>query len=355
MFDKRMKDTDTTGLLADIKSWALDLGFADVGISNIDLSESEQNLLEWLNKGFHGSMSYMSKHGVKRTQPEQLIPGTVSILSLRMDYLPESQNNALAVLRNPNLAYVSRYALGRDYHKLIRRRLKKLADKIQAQLPDCEYRVFTDSAPVMEKPIAKKAGLGWVGKHSNILNREAGSWFFLGEIYLNFALPQSPARENHCGDCRSCIDACPTQAIVEPYVVDARKCISYLTIENDGDIPLELRPQMGNRIYGCDDCQLYCPWNRFAPPGVEADFKSRNQLDTSDLASLFLWSEEEFLQRFEGSPIRRIGYQNWLRNIAVALGNTERTVANLEALRMRENHPDARVNEHIHWAIEQQL
>ncbi len=345
---------DTPALLAEIKSWALELGFADVGVSNLELSDAEQRLIEWLDKGFHGTMSYMQRHGLKRTRPRQLIPGTISILSLRMDYLPESQDKAIEVLQQANQAYVSRYALGRDYHKLIRQRLNKLALKIQASLDDVEYRVFTDSAPVMEKPIANKAGLGWVGKHSNILNREAGSWFFLGEIYLNFALPESVARQNHCGECTSCMDVCPTQAIVKPYVVDARKCISYLTIENDGDIPLDLRPLMGNRIYGCDDCQLFCPWNRFASLGAQSDFQSRHQLNSSSLTDLFSWTEAEFLKRFEGSPIRRIGYQNWLRNIAVALGNANKTTANLGALQSRQHHADTRVQEHIHWAIEQQ-
>jgi len=352
---KQPADINPRTLLAEIKAWALQLGFADIGVSNIDLSDAEQRLLQWLDKGFHGTMSYMQHHGTKRTRPQQLVPGTISVLSLRMDYLPESQDKAIAVLQQNDLAYVSRYALGRDYHKLIRQRLNKLAKQIQLELGEFEYRVFTDSAPVMEKPIAKKAGLGWVGKHSNILNREAGSWFFLGEIYLSFALPESPARENHCGECVSCMEVCPTQAIVAPYVVDARKCISYLTIENDGDIPVELRPQMGNRIYGCDDCQLFCPWNRFAVANADTDFKSRNQLDDSSLIKLFSWTEAEFLKRFEGSPIRRIGYQNWLRNIAVALGNAQKTATNLSALRARENHPDSRVRAHIHWAINQQL
>jgi len=346
---------DTHALLANIKSWAQELGFADLGVSNIELSKAEQHLLAWLDRGFHGSMSYMQHHGTKRTRPAQLIPGTISILSLRMDYLPESQEKAIKVLQESDLAYVSRYALGRDYHKLIRQRLSKLAQKIQTNLGEFEYRVFTDSAPVMEKPIASKAGLGWVGKHSNILNREAGSWFFLGEIYLNVALPESSARENHCGECISCIEVCPTQAIVAPYVVDARRCISYLTIENEGDIPLELRPLMGNRIYGCDDCQLFCPWNRFATLTSQSDFSSRHQLDNTSLATLFSWTETEFLKRFEGSPIRRIGYQNWLRNIAVALGNAEKTSANRAALLARKEHPDARVKAHIHWAIDQHL
>ena len=345
---------DTPALLAEIKTWALELGFADVGVSNLELSDAEQHLIEWLDKGFHGTMSYMQRHGLKRSRPRQLIPGTVSILSLRMDYLPESQDKAIEVLQRADQAYVSRYALGRDYHKLIRQRLNKLALRIQDSLDGVEYRVFTDSAPVMEKPIAKKAGLGWVGKHSNLLNREAGSWFFLGEIYLNFALPESTARQNHCGECTSCIEVCPTQAIVEPYVVDARRCISYLTIENDGDIPLPLRSLMGNRIYGCDDCQLFCPWNRFATLDTRSDFQSRHQLDSSSLRDLFSWTEADFMKRFEGSAIRRIGYHNWLRNIAVALGNANKTMDNLTALQSRQQHPDARVREHIDWAIMQQ-
>lgn len=341
-------------LLHNIQNWATKLGFADIGVSNIDLSQAEQHLTSWLAQGFHGSMSYMQHHGKKRTHADMLVPGTISILSLRMDYLPESQDAAISVLNEPNLAYVSRYALGRDYHKLIRQRLKKLALKIQVDIGELGYRVFTDSAPVMEKPIAGKAGLGWVGKHSNILNREAGSWFFLGEIYIDIELPESAERQNHCGDCTRCIDVCPTQAIVAPYIVDARKCISYLTIENHGDIPLALRSKMGNRIYGCDDCQLYCPWNSFASISKEADFKARNHLNKIALSELFQWSEDTFLERFEGSPIRRIGYQNWLRNIAVALGNAQNTPQNLKALLSRKEHSDHRVQEHIHWAIEQQ-
>ena len=346
--------TQADKLLQDITIRAKALGFADVGVSNIDLSQAEQRLLAWLDKGFHGSMSYMQHHGVKRTRPEMLVPDTLSVLSLRMDYLPEGMDSAISVLNAPEMAYVSRYALGRDYHKLIRKRLAQLAQSIQQQLDGCEYRVFTDSAPVMEKPIASKAGLGWVGKHSNILNREAGSWFFLGEIYLNFKLPESPAVEGHCGECTACIDVCPTQAIVEPYTVDAKLCISYLTIENSGDIPLALRKSMGNRIYGCDDCQLFCPWNRFASIARQDDFKSRHALDASRLTELFAWDEATFLKRFEGSPIRRIGYQSWLRNIAVALGNAPKTEHHLQALLSRRDHPDQRVRSHILWAIEEQ-
>jgi len=341
-------------LLARIRLRADAAGFADLGVSNIDLHAAEKRLLTWLNQGFHGSMSYMARHGVKRSRPELLVPGTISVLSLRMDYLPEGQDQAISVLNNPEQAYVSRYALGRDYHKLIRKKLVEVTREIEAELGDSEFRVFTDSAPVMEKAIAQKAGLGWVGKHSNILNREAGSWFFLGEIYLNFKLPESQPRDEHCGECSACIDVCPTRAIVAPYVVDATRCISYLTIENHGDIPLELRRSMGNRIYGCDDCQLFCPWNRFASLAQNPDFKSRHALDSSTLAELFSWDELSFLSRFEGSPIRRIGYQNWLRNIAVALGNAPKTSAHLNALLTRKDHPDARVREHILWAIEQQ-
>ena len=247
-----------------------------------------------------------------------------------------------------------RQALGRDYHKLIRKRLKQLALRISERLDNFEYRVFTDSAPVLEKPVASKAGLGGFGKHRNLLNREAGSWFFLGEIYLNVTLPESGARSDHCGDCSTCIDVCPTQAIVAPYVVDARRCISYLTIENPGDIPLELRSAIGNRIYGCDDCQLFCPWNRFAPISREQDFTARHRLNDRPLSHLFAWTEDEFLAKLEGSAIRRIGYQNWLRNIAVALGNAEKSSRHLQALLKRREHPDPRVREHIHWAIEQQ-
>ncbi len=344
---------DSNQLLSQINGWAKELGFADVGISNLDLRLAEQQLFDWLDKGFHGSMAYMQRHGKKRTRAELLVPGTVSILSARMDYLPETQNAAISVLNDANLAYISRYALGRDYHKLIRQRLNKLAQRIQQRIAEFGYRVFCDSAPVMEKPIAAKAGLGWVGKHSNLMNREAGSWFFLGEIYLDFALPPSSPRQNHCGDCTRCMTACPTQAIVAPYVVDARKCISYLTIENHGDIPIELRPKLGNRIYGCDDCQLFCPWNKDAPLSQETDFTVRRSLNNTPLATLFSWSETDFLKRLEGSPIRRIGYQNWLRNIAVALGNAPKTAANHKALRKRKNHPEPRVKAHIHWALEQ--
>lgn len=343
-----------SALLARIRLRAQEAGFAGLGVSNIDLGSAERRLLAWLDRGFHGSMSYMERHGVKRSRPDLLVPGTLSVLSLRMDYLPEDQDQAIAVLNNPEQAYVSRYALGRDYHKLIRKKLLEVTREIKAELGDSEFRVFTDSAPVMEKAIAEKAGLGWVGKHSNILNREAGSWFFLGEIYLNFKLPESQSRDEHCGECSACIDVCPTQAIVEPYVVDASLCISYLTIENHGDIPVSLRHAMGNRIYGCDDCQLFCPWNRFASLAQNPDFKSRHALDSATLIELFGWDEQRFLSRFEGSPIRRIGYQNWLRNIAVALGNAPKTPAHLNALLARKNHPDARVKEHILWAIKEQ-
>ncbi len=346
---------DSQQLLDLIRRWAGELGFADVGVSAIDLGETERQLFEWLDRDLHGDMDYMARHGTKRTRPQALVPGTLSVLSLRMDYLPESQDRAIEVLENPELAYISRYALGRDYHKLIRRRLKKLAQKIEDRVPGCQYRVFTDSAPVMEKPIAKQAGLGWLGKHTNLINRESGSWFFLGEIYLGLPLPETGSRSDHCGDCTACIDICPTDAIIAPYVLDARRCISYLTIENSGDIPLAFRKQIGNRIYGCDDCQLYCPWNRFAPESREQDYQARHQLDATELRELFAWSETEFLTRFEGSPIRRIGYRNWLRNIAVALGNAPRSAENLAVLRAREAVTDEGLREHIHWAIEQQL
>ncbi len=351
---------DASALLVKIKQHAIQLGFADVGVSSIDLSEAEVQLLDWLDKGFHGQMHYMQKHGLRRTQPAQLIPGTVSILSLRMNYLTQPQQTAIDALELPNQAYISRYALGRDYHKLMRQRLAKLAKFIETLVGPFGHRVFTDSAPVLEKPIAAQAGLGWVGKHSNILCREQGSWFFLGEIYLDFDLSPPPDKElkqptsAHCGECTSCIDVCPTQAIVTPYVVDARRCISYLTIEHHGSIPEELRIPMGNRIYGCDDCQLFCPWNRFAPQTEEADFAPRNNLDTASLLSLFAWSETQFLNRLEGSAIRRIGHVSWLRNIAIAIGNAPYNEANVIALRKRLDYPNEIVQEHVIWALEQQ-
>jgi epoxyqueuosine reductase len=339
--------------LADqIKAWGLELGFQQIGISDTDLSRAEHYLQHWLEQDRHGDMQYMATHGLKRSRPFLLQPGTRSIVSVRMDYLPETPTHSQALLDDPAQAFVSRYALGRDYHKLIRNRLQKLADKIAAAIGPFGYRAFVDSAPVLEKAIAEKAGLGWIGKHSNLINRRAGSWFFLGEIYTDLPLPADAAASNHCGQCLACLNICPTQAIVAPYQVDARRCISYLTIELHGSIPEDLRPLLGNRIYGCDDCQLICPWNRFAKLSAEADFKPRHKLDNSTLLELFTWSESEFLHKTEGSAIRRIGHHRWLRNIAVALGNGPANEASKTALQDKLGHEAEMVREHAIWALE---
>jgi epoxyqueuosine reductase len=336
-----------------IKSWARELGFQRLGVSDIELGADEARLLAWLAAGYHGEMDYMARHGLKRSRPALLVPGTVRVLSARMDYLPPGAD-PLRVLENPRLAYVSRYALGRDYHKVLRQRLQRLARRIEATVECFGYRVFVDSAPVLEKALAERAGLGWIGKHSNLLSREAGSWFFLGEIYTDLPLPVDAPASAHCGSCRACLDACPTQAIVAPYQVDARRCISYLTIELRGPIPEPLRPLLGNRVYGCDDCQLCCPWNRFARLSGEGDFAPRHRLDAPALLRLFAWDEHTFLRRSEGSPIRRIGYRCWLRNLAVALGNAPADDAARAALQARSEHPDALVREHVLWALRRQ-
>lgn len=342
-------------LAAQIKQWGVDLGFQQIGITNTDLSHYEQRFHDWLAKGFHGEMHYMEKHGLKRSRPAELIPDTISIISARLDYLPPDTSMA-AVLQNPEKAYVSRYALGRDYHKLMRKRLEQLSAKIQLTIGEMGYRVFCDSAPVLEKAIAEKAGLGWIGKHTNVINAKAGSWFFLGEIYTTLPLPiDAPIEKSHCGSCTACISICPSQAIVGPYQLDARRCISYLTIELRTSIPLELRPLMGNRIYGCDDCQLICPWNKFAKFTEETAFHPRHVLTSPDLITLFAWTEEDFLRETEGSAIRRIGHECWLRNIAVALGNAPPQENIIEALRTRLHHPSELVREHVEWALEKQL
>jgi len=345
---------DFTQLAADIKLLGQEIGFQQIGITDIDLSQYEQNFLAWLNKNFHGDMHYMSAHGTKRYKPQELVPGTVRVISARMDYLP-IDTDIPKVLQNPRLGYISRYALGRDYHKLMRKRLALLAKKINERVNDFEYRAFSDSAPVLEKPLAEKAGLGWIGKHTNLLNRQAGSWFFLGELFTNLPLPLDTPVKNHCGTCQACISICPTQAIIGPYQLDARRCISYLTIELRGPIPVELRPLIGNRIYGCDDCQLVCPWNRFAKPTQETDFQPRHGLASQELVALFNWTEEEFLYKTEGSAIRRIGYECWLRNIAVGLGNAPFDTFLLEALQKKLHYPSELVKEHIEWAIQQQI
>lgn len=341
---------DFTALATQIKQWGLDLGFQQIGITDTDLTAYESRFKEWLAKHFHGEMHYMTAHGSKRHKPDELVPGTLRIISARMDYLPPD-TEIPKVLNNPALGYISRYALGRDYHKLMRKRLQWLAKKISEAVGDFGFRAFTDSAPVLEKPLAEKAGLGWIGKHTNLINQKAGSWFFLGEIYTDLPLPIDTPVKNHCGTCSACIDICPTQAIIGPYQLDARRCISYLTIELSGSIPVELRPLIGNRIYGCDDCQLVCPWNRFAKPTNETDFHPRHGLTAPQLVELFNWSEEEFLKKTEGSAIRRIGYECWLRNIAVALGNAPRDEAIVHALLSKLDHPSELVREHVEWAL----
>ncbi len=337
----------------DIRRWSSELGFQQMGISDIDLSTAEERLAQWLRDKFHGTMAYMYLHGSKRSHPEELVPGTVRVISLRMDYLPESQENAQQCLDHDSKAYVSRYALGRDYHKVLRGRLRELARRISDHVGDFGYRVFVDSAPVLEKAIAEKAGLGWVGKHTNVINKNAGSWFFLGELYTDLPLPIDVAATAHCGTCVACMDVCPTRAIVAPYSLDARRCISYLTIELKGAIPVEFRKAIGNRIYGCDDCQLFCPWNKFAEPTAEGDFAPRHNLDSAAMTELFAWTEDEWLERTEGSAIRRIGFERWLRNLAVALGNARTTAAVVEALNQRSNVKSKLVAEHVAWALSQ--
>ncbi|MGL5027929.1 MAG: tRNA epoxyqueuosine(34) reductase QueG [Shewanella oncorhynchi] len=347
-------------LALQIKTWGKALGFAQVGICDTDLTAEEAKLQAWLDKGFHGEMAYMATHGMMRARPQELHPGTVRVISVRMDYLPPEAGFATN-LTDPNLGYISRYAGGRDYHKLIRARLKKLGDQISAELVSlgfdaADFRPFVDSAPVLERPLAEKAGIGWTGKHSLILNHEAGSWFFLGELLINLPLPVDIPIQEGCNTCVACITSCPTGAIVEPYVVDGRRCISYLTIELQGAIPEEFRPLMGNRIYGCDDCQLACPINRQAPLTEETDFHIRPQLKQPDLLSLFTWSEAEFLKQTEGSAIRRIGHKRWLRNIAVALGNAPASPRIIAALNARNHSEDIDeiVREHIEWALNAQ-
>jgi len=340
-------------IYSNMQQWAESFGFQQFGISDVDLSEAEEELSVWLAAGFHGEMSYMEKHGTKRTRPAELIPGTIRVISVRMDYWPEPAAEPWAVLADNQLGFISRYALGRDYHKLMRKRLALLANKIADEVGGMGFRVFCDSAPVMERDLAVKAGLGWRGKHSNVLNRSHGSYFFLGEIYVDIPLPVSSPVKASCGTCVACIDICPTQAIVAPYQVDARRCISYLTIELRGAIPVEFRPMLGNRIYGCDDCQLVCPWNKFAQATSEQDYLPRQGLDAPELLSLFKWTENEFLSKLEGSPIRRIGHESWLRNIAVALGNATTTPEIVDALNLRSADSSDMVKEHIDWALAQ--
>lgn len=352
---------DAADLARRIKVWGGELGFQQVGIADTDLAKDERYLLRWLEQDMHGEMGYMKRHASKRSRPQELVPGTIRIISVRMDYMPEASESPQQVLDDKEKAYVSRYAMGRDYHKLMRKRLQRLSERISEEVGEHSYRVFSDSAPVLEKAIARNAGLGWIGKHSNLIHPKTGSWFFLGELYTDLPLPVDQSFDtDHCGSCTACIDACPTQAIVAPYKVDARRCISYLTIELRQSIPVEFREDMGNRIYGCDDCQLACPWNKFTHYTAEDDFSVRNNLDSSTLLALFGWSEVEFLSKTEGSAIRRIGYELWLRNIAVALGNLAAStgegseVNRSQIIRLLEEkvcHPSAVVREHVEWAL----
>jgi epoxyqueuosine reductase len=340
-------------LIAQIRQWAGELGFQQVGITDVDLGEHEGYLQKWLDAGYHGSMDYMARHGSKRSRPEELVPGTCRVISLRMDYLVD-YTQPLEVLESPEKAYISRYALGRDYHKLIRKRLAQLAKRIEQEAGGGHYRAFVDSAPVLERAVAERAGLGWIAKNTMLINSEAGSWFFLGEIYTDLPLPENPPQESkHCGSCTACLDICPTDAFTGPFELDARKCISYLTIEHKGSIDPALRPLMGNRIFGCDDCQLVCPWNKFAQTTGEDDFQPRHELADAELVALFMWDEATYLSKTEGSAIRRIGYERWLRNLAIALGNAPSTPDVLAALQCRQDFPSELVQEHVTWALQQ--
>lgn len=343
--------TDIGALAQAIRGWGREAGFGAVAFSDVDLVAAEPGLLAWLEAGFHGGMDYMARHGLRRARPAELVPGTVSVITARMDYQPTEAAPSDAVLADQSKAYVSRYALGRDYHKVLRARLQQLADRIADAIGPFGHRVFTDSAPVLEVELARKSGLGWRGKHTLLLDRSAGSWFFLGEIYTDLALPVDATVTDHCGTCTRCIDVCPTQAIVAPYRLDARRCISYLTIEHGGSIPEELRAPMGNRVYGCDDCQLVCPWNKYAKPTGLPDFAVRNGLDDATLVELFRWTEQEFESRMEGSAIRRIGYERWSRNLAVGLGNAPTTPEVVGALQARSGDLSALVREHVAWAL----
>jgi epoxyqueuosine reductase len=343
---------DFPKLAQEIKQWGLELGFAQVAITDIDLSEYRPHLDAWLGKNYHGEMRYMAENKDLRTDPSKLLPGTLRVICVRMDYAKDSKNSLLP-LKNNGKAYISRYARGRDYHKLIRKRLQRLATKIETVVGSHGYRAFVDSAPVLERALAEKSGLGWIGKNTMLINKQAGSWFFLGELFTDLPLPVDQQDSDHCGTCQACIDICPTNAIIAPNLLDATKCISYLTIELRTAIPEEYRSAMGNRVFGCDDCQLICPWNKFTQLSNEDDFSPRHSFDNADLADLFAWTETEFLDRTEGSAIRRIGYECWLRNIAVGLGNAESSDDVVAALESRRHHPSALVKEHVLWALGQ--
>jgi epoxyqueuosine reductase len=343
-------DLDLTSLARSIKAWGRDAGFQAVGITDVDLQDAEPGLMAWLEAGCHGTMDYMARHGTRRSRPAELVPGAIRVISARMDYFPQA-TPAEGVLADGEKAFIARYALGRDYHKVLRQRLQRLATRIETEIGPIGYRVFTDSAPVMEVELAKKAGIGWRGKHTLLLSREAGSYFFLGEIYVDLPLPVDAPTTEHCGTCTKCMDACPTGAITGPYRLDARRCIAYLTIELQESIPIALRPLIGNRVYGCDDCQMVCPWNSFARVATEPDFKVRHGLDAASLVELFAWTAREFDARMAGSAIYRIGYERWLRNLAVGLGNAPTSVAVLQALRARADDASPLVREHVAWAL----
>ena len=347
-----MTEIDFDQIASDIKRWGTELGFQEVSFADIDLSNYEHQLKDWIDRNYHGAMSYMAENHEKRCHPEKLVPGTIRVVCVRMDYALDS-NDSLNSMQNTGKAYISRYARGRDYHKLIRKRLQKLARKIQDVAGPFGYRAFVDSAPVLERALAEKSGMGWIGKNTMLINKQAGSWFFLGELFTDLPLPVDEQEAGHCGSCSACLDICPTNAFVKPNVLDATRCISYLTIELRTSIPVEFRKPMGNRIYGCDDCQLVCPWNKFSKPTEEKDFTPRHNLDDAQLVDLFGWSEREFLKRTEGSSIRRIGYDCWLRNIAVALGNAPSTKKIVSTLTSRLNNVSEMVNEHIEWALQQ--
>ncbi len=349
-----LADRDWEALAAHIQRWGRELGFQDVGIAGTDLGNEAARLLGWLAAGRHGTMHYMARHGTVRARPAELVPGTLRVITARMNYLPSDARAGTEVLADPNKAFIARYALGRDYHKVLRAKLQSLADRIGGEVGAFGYRAFTDSAPVLEVALAANSGIGWRGKHTLLLTREHGSWFFLGELYTDLPLPVTAPQTSHCGSCTACIDVCPTGAIVAPYELDARRCISYLTIEHAGSIPEELRPLIGNRIYGCDDCQLACPWNRYAQPASEPGFAVRHGLDDADLVELFAWTESEFDARTAGSAIRRIGYERWSRNLAVGLGNARRQRAIVAALEARADDPSPVVREHVAWALARQ-
>jgi len=350
---QQLTPQEQDALLQKIRAWATELGFQQIGITGVDLGEHEAYLQQWLDAGYHGSMDYMARHGSRRARPQELVPGTLRVIALRMDYL-DRDTQALEVLAAPEKAYISRYTLGRDYHKLLRKRLSRLARRIEDEVGGGQYRAFVDSAPVLERAVAERAGLGWIAKNTMLINADAGSWFFLGEIFTNLPLPvDEPHTSKHCGTCTACLDICPTSAFTGPFQLDARKCISYLTIEHRGSIDPALRPLMGNRIFGCDDCQLCCPWNKFAQATDEGDFRPRHGLADAELVELLLWDEATFLAKTAGSAIRRIGYERWLRNVAVALGNAPRSDAVINALLQRRSFPSELVQEHVTWALQQ--